>query len=116
MEGFSIYSTILKCLLAIALICACPQAAGQSQKLGPIHRVNINTATRTELMQIPKLGEKMADRIVEFRKANGPFSRTEELMNVQGIGEKTYLSIKPHLTVGDKKAIRQSPQDGKRPQ
>jgi len=70
------------------------------QKLGPINRVNINTATRTELMQIPKIGEKLAERIVEFRKANGPFKRVEELMNVKGMGEKTFLGMRHQLTVG----------------
>jgi comEA protein len=95
---------ILKYLLAIIFFGICSQAICQpNQKQGPIHRVNINTATRTELMQIPRVGEKMADRIVEFRKANGPFQRIEEIMNVQGMGEKTFISIKPHLTVGDQR-------------
>ncbi|MCL1893198.1 MAG: helix-hairpin-helix domain-containing protein [Holophagaceae bacterium] len=73
------------------------------QKEGPIRPVNINTATRTELMQIPKIGEKMADQIVEFRKAHGPFKKIEEIMNVRGMGEKTFLSIKPFLTVDKRK-------------
>jgi competence protein ComEA len=51
-------------------------------------------------MQVPKIGEKMADRIVEFRKANGPFARVEDLMNVRGMGEKTFLSMRHRLTVG----------------
>jgi competence protein ComEA len=76
--------------------------AAPQQKQGPIGKVNINTATRTELMQIPKIGEKMADRIVEFRKANGPFTRVEEIMNVKGMGEKTFLAMKHQLTVGAK--------------
>jgi comEA protein len=87
----------------IAIIAAClvfHAFAPASQKDGPISKVNINTATRTELIQIPKIGEKMADRIVEFRKANGAFARVEEIMNVKGMGEKTFLSIKPYLTVG----------------
>ena len=62
--------------------------------------VNINTATRTELIQVPKIGEKMAERIVDFRKANGPFSRIEDIMNVKGMGEKTFFAIRPYLTVG----------------
>ena len=74
-----------------------------TQKEGPIGKVNINTATRTELIQIPKVGEKMADRIIAFRKANGPFTRIEELMNVKGMGEKTFLSIRGHLTVGNQR-------------
>ncbi|MDR0498271.1 MAG: helix-hairpin-helix domain-containing protein [Holophagales bacterium] len=74
------------------------------QKKGPVRLVNINTATRTELIQIPKIGEKTADQIVEFRKINGPFKRIEEIMSIKGIGEKTFLSIKPYITVGSQPA------------
>ena len=73
-----------------------------NQKEGPSSPININTATRTELIQIPRIGEGMAERIVEFRKINGAFTRVEELMNVRCMGEKTFLSIKKHLTVGNK--------------
>jgi competence ComEA-like helix-hairpin-helix protein len=69
-----------------AIIAAClvfHAFAPAQQKEGPVGKVNINTATRTELIQVPKIGEKMADRIVEFRKANGPFARVEEIMNVK---------------------------------
>jgi competence protein ComEA len=79
------------------------------QKQGPIYRVNINTATRTELMQVPKIGEKMANRIVEFRKTNGPFKRVEELMNVKGMGEKTFLAMRHQLTVGAKNGLASAP-------
>jgi competence protein ComEA len=85
-------------VLAIAL--GAPALAFAQQKQGPIGKVNINTATRTELMQIPKIGEKMAERIVQFRKANGPFARVEEIMNVKGMGEKTFLAMRHQLTVG----------------
>jgi competence protein ComEA len=94
---------MLKHFRPIAIIAAClivHAFAPASQKDGPVGKVNINSATRTELIQIPKIGEKMADRIVEFRKANGPFTRIEEIMNVKGMGEKTFLSIKLYLTVG----------------
>jgi len=94
---------MLQTLRAIAIIfigLATHTSAWANQKTGPLRPVNINTATRTELIQIPRIGEKMADRIVEFRKANGPFKRVEEIMNVQGMGEKTFLSIRQHLIVG----------------
>jgi transcriptional accessory protein Tex/SPT6 len=51
----------------------------------------------------------MADRIVEFRKANGPFKRVEEIMNVRGMGEKTFLSIRQHLTVGNQRNSKARP-------
>ena len=67
----------------------------------PDEPININTATAEELVELPRIGEVTAARIVAWREENGPFSRTEELMNVQGIGERVYERIKPHVTVGD---------------
>ena len=61
-------------------------------------KVNINTASATELAYLPRLGAKVAARIVERRKEK-PFARPEELMEVKGIGEKAFLSLKPYLSV-----------------
>jgi competence protein ComEA len=91
--------TLWRAVILTAGLCPFALAFAQ-QKQGPVGKVNINTATRTELMQIPKIGEKMAERIVEFRKANGPFTRVEEILNVKGMGEKTFLAMRHQLTVG----------------
>lgn len=64
--------------------------------------VNLNTATASELEMLPGIGPKVAARIVEYRKAKGPFKKIEELMNVQGIGEKAFLRIRAQVTVGSK--------------
>ncbi len=65
----------------------------------PERPVNINTATATELMQLPRVGPRTAERIIAYREANGPFQRPEDLMNVKGIGEKTFLRLQPYITV-----------------
>ena len=65
----------------------------------PERPVNLNTATRTELMQLPRVGPRTAQRIVNFRQEHGPFQRVEDLLQVRGIGEKTFLKLRPHLTV-----------------
>jgi competence protein ComEA len=65
-----------------------------SQKL-----VNINQATSSELMRLPRVGAKLADRIVSHRKEHGPFRRIEDLMEVKGVGEKFFSALKPYLTV-----------------
>ena len=65
----------------------------------PAQPVDLNTATRTELMQLPRVGQRTAERILAFREAHGPFRRPEELMQVKGIGEKAFLRLKPHVTV-----------------
>ena len=61
--------------------------------------VNLNTATVAELERLPGIGPKVAARIVDYRTKKGPFRKTEELMNVQGIGEKSFLKLRAQLTV-----------------
>ena len=68
----------------------------------PTAMVNINTATAAEFEQLPGIGAKTAARIVDYRQKKGPFKKIEELMNVQGIGEKSFLKLRPQLTVGTK--------------
>lgn len=61
-------------------------------------KVNINTASAAELVLLPRIGLKVAERIVERRKEK-PFARPEDLMEVKGIGEKLFLSLKPYVSV-----------------
>jgi competence protein ComEA len=61
--------------------------------------VNLNTATVADLERLPGIGAKVAARIVEYRTKKGPFRKPEELMNVQGIGEKSFLKLRAQLTV-----------------
>lgn len=63
-------------------------------------KININSAPSEELQKLPQIGPKVAQRIIDFRKQNGPFKKAEELMKVQGIGEKTYAKLKDLITVG----------------
>ena len=64
----------------------------------PSRKVNINTATAAELDYLQRLGPKDADRIVEHRKEK-PFARPEDLMEVKGIGEKLFVTLKPYVAV-----------------
>lgn len=59
--------------------------------------VNVNTADKEMLTQIPGVGPVTADAIMEYREANGKFKSADELMNVKGIGEKTIKKMKPFL-------------------
>jgi competence protein ComEA len=88
---------MVKAFRALAFCLALPLLAGGPTPGKPI---NINTASVTELMQLPKVGQKTAERIVGFRKQHGAFKRVEEIMNVKGIGEKTFEKLKPFLTLG----------------
>ena len=62
-------------------------------------KVNINTATINELMTLEGVGESKAKKIIEYRDANGGFSKIEDIKNVSGIGDKMYESIKENITV-----------------
>ena len=61
--------------------------------------VNINTASAEQLSLLPRVGAVVAQRIVDFRDKNGRFKSLEDLMLVQGIGEKTFELIRPHITL-----------------
>ena len=61
--------------------------------------VNINTASKKELDALPGIGETLAQRIIDYRSANGPFSTVDELTKVKGIGAKTLEKLKPYATV-----------------
>lgn len=61
--------------------------------------VNINTASAEQLSLLPRVGTVVAQRIVDFRDKNGRFKSLEDLMLVQGVGEKTFALIRPHITL-----------------
>jgi competence protein ComEA len=62
-------------------------------------KINLNKASVTELTQLKRVGQKYAQRIVDYREKNGPFTKPEDVMNVQGIGSKTYELNKDLITV-----------------
>ena len=65
----------------------------------PSGKVNINTAGVEQLKTLPRIGEKVAQRIIDFRGKNGKFKRVEGLMKVKGIGEKMFKKLKDRITV-----------------
>lgn len=62
-------------------------------------KVNINTADKERLTSLKGIGESKAEAIISYREANGPFSDITELMNVDGIGQKTFENIKDMICV-----------------
>lgn len=67
--------------------------------LGPEERIDPNRAPAEQLDRLPRIGPALADRIVAYREANGPFRSVEELRAVPGIGAALLEGIAPHLAL-----------------
>jgi len=90
---------------APSLVAAQAKAAPQTSAKPPVTgTININTASAADLQRLPGIGAKTAGRVIEYRQKNGPFKKVEELMNVRGVGEKNFLKLKNHISVGAPKA------------
>ena len=115
---------VLLMLLAVMAMAIVPAAAAQEPKTpapaakaaraskpaaAPASPINLNTATQAQLESLPGVGAKAAQRILDYRKQNGPFKKIEELMNVRGVGEKNFLKLKDQVSVGNAKADHDQP-------
>lgn len=89
-----------------AAIVALAFAPAFAQSTAPKAKININTAPASELETLPRIGPKVAQRIVDFRTKNGNFKKVEEIMKIQGIGEKIFDQIKDLITVGAETAAK----------
>jgi competence protein ComEA len=87
------------CAVLLAFLAA-TVAGGYAGQAPPKGKVNINTAPAAELETLPRIGPKVAQRIVDYRAKNGEFKRVEEIMKVRGIGQKLFDLIKDRITVG----------------
>lgn len=86
---------VLVCILLGPLaVMGLPQAETGKAK------VNINSAGLNELQSLPRVGPKLAQRILDYRKEHGLFKRPEDLLKVKGIGEKMFRGFKDLITVG----------------
>ena len=62
-----------------------------------VETININSATREELQQLPGIGPAYADRIIEWRDENGPFTSSGQLLDIRGIGERRLEQLLPYI-------------------
>jgi len=82
-------STIITVVLVLAISSVAAAADGV---------VNINTAGEEQLQLLPRVGPALAQRIIDFREANGPFRSVDELVAVKGIGETSLEKLSPYVT------------------
>lgn len=96
-------------LLILGFGIAAPAGQRASERTTPAAKaasgpLNLNTATVAQLEALPGIGKSVAERILEYREKSGGFKKVEDLMNVRGIGEKSFLKLKPLITVSSGKS------------
>lgn len=97
---------LIGCAAIICAVTATPQVSYADKQQAPVAApktiVNLNTATIEQLTTLPGVGPKTAQLILEYRAKNGGFKKIEELMNIKGIGEKSFLKLKPLVSAPPK--------------
>jgi competence ComEA-like helix-hairpin-helix protein len=76
-----------------------PAKKSAGKQLALAGKLNLNTASEEQLMQLPTIGPSKAERIVTWRKKNGGFKRVADLRRVKGFGYKTFKRLEPFLDV-----------------
>ena len=101
--------SLLILLAALALCGSSPTLAQTAAKPGKALKpavaaasteiINLNTATAAQIATLPGIGPKTAELIVQYRQKQNGYKKVEEIMNVRGVGEKSFLKIKSRITV-----------------
>ena len=93
-------------ILALTLVLLSVSASAMAaESSAPTGVVNINSADAAQLSLLPRVGEKVAQRIIEYRTEHGPFKKTTDLMQVKGIGAKTFEGLSAYVAVEGKSTL-----------
>jgi len=103
----STIATALVLALVLAAGAAAPTSAAApaapKASAGEARPVDLNTADSSALESVPGIGKSLSQRILAFRDKNGPFQSVNDLLKVQGVGEKSIQKLRPYLTVSKAK-------------
>ena len=89
-------------VIGVAMALALPLWAEEAEKINineEVAKVNINQASVEKLAQLKGIGLEYGQRIVQYREEHGAFMKAEDIMNVSGIGPKTFEEIKDKITL-----------------
>lgn len=94
----------LVCVAAVLILARRPEPVITLEDAKPevtaeIEIIDLNTADAETLRSLPGIGEELARRIIEYRTQQGGFQDPSELLNIEGIGDKTYEALYPRVTV-----------------
>jgi competence protein ComEA len=92
--------SVTRILLALLAVNLATAPATLAKKKPPAHPININTATATDLQQVPGIGPSTAQKILDTRKSYGVFKSVDDLLAIKGIGPKKLEKMRRYLTVG----------------
>jgi competence ComEA-like helix-hairpin-helix protein len=94
--------TVLGLIAAVVIFAKEKPAAKREEKPAGEDKqlIDVNKASAEDFARLPGIGPKLAQRIVTFRKKQGPFRRIEDLLAIEGIGYGKWKAIKPYLRLG----------------
>jgi competence protein ComEA len=96
-------------IIALALVVAAMSAAAFADDAAPVASaqgvVNINSADASQLALLPRVGPKGAERIIAYRTEHGPYKKTSDLLQIKGIGAKTFERLSQYVTVEGKTTL-----------
>jgi competence protein ComEA len=97
--------SIISILILVAVTLGATGAFAAEAGKSPAGVVNINTADASQIAFMPRIGLKTAERVVQFREEHGAFKHPTDLMQVKGIGDKTFELIAQYVTVEGKTTL-----------